>query len=289
MNMLRVIEKSKIWFSISILVIAIGMISLVVNGLNYGIDFKGGTLISIEIGKTFDKEKEIDPIIQKYDKDAVTNIANETQIEIRGNNITEEQASDLFNEVKEKFNLEDTALLSQSKVGPSIGKELKQKAVKSLLIATLAMLIYIGIRFEFTFGVAAIVALLHDVLITLSVYAIFKVPINSPFIAAMLAILGYSINDTIVIFDRIRENRRKMRGKSINDLTNLSVTQTLTRSINTVVTTLFTIAAVYIFVPAIREFSFPLIVGILSGAYSSIFIASPVWVLMKKRTKKANA
>ncbi|MCY6353924.1 protein translocase subunit SecF [Clostridium sp. ZS2-4] len=289
--MFKIIEKTKIWFAISLTIIIIGMGVLSVRGLNYGIDFKGGTIVTIEMGKDFNqnKKEEVDKIIKKYDPNAATNIANQTQLDIKSNTLTSETISKVFNEIKEKYKLKDKALISQSNVGPSIGKELKDKAVKAFIIATIAMLIYIGIRFEFRFGIAAIVALVHDILITLSVYAIFQVPVNSPFIAAILTILGYSINDTIVIFDRIRENTRKMRGRSISEITNASITQTLTRSINTVVTTLFTIVAVYAFVPSVREFTFPLIVGIVSGAYSSIFIASPVWVILKNKSKKKAA
>ncbi|EGO86384.1 preprotein translocase subunit SecF, partial [Clostridium botulinum C str. Stockholm] len=178
--------------------------------------------------------------------------------------------------------LKDKALISQNKVGPSVGNELKKKSLGALIIATIAMLIYIGFRFEIKFGIAAILGLVHDILITLGVYAITQIPVNTPFIAAMLTIVGYSINDTIVIFDRIRENKRKLRGRDMVEIVNLSITQTMSRSINTVLTTLFTIVAVYVFVPAVRDFTFPLIIGIVCGAYSSIFISSPIWILLRK-------
>ena len=148
------------------------------------------------------------------------------------------------------------------------------------------MLIYIAIRFEFNFGIAAIVALVHDVLITLAFYAIFDIPVNSSFIAAMLTIIGYSINDTIVVFDRIREDRHNMRRNTSTEIANASINKTLSRSINTSLTTLIIIGAVNIFVPTVREFSLPLLIGIAAGAYSSIFIASPIWVLLQKRNKK---
>ncbi|WP_305085942.1 protein translocase subunit SecF, partial [uncultured Clostridium sp.] len=156
----------------------------------------------------------------------------------------------------------------------------------SVLVACIAMLFYIAIRFEFNFGVAAIVALVHDVLITLAFYAIFNIPVNNSFIAAMLTIVGYSINDTIVIFDRIRENRHSMRRSTPAEIANTSINKTLARSINTSLTTLIIIGAVNIFVPTVREFSLPLLIGIAAGAYSSIFIASPVWVLLQKRNPK---
>ncbi|MGL5243729.1 MAG: protein translocase subunit SecF, partial [Sarcina sp.] len=156
----------------------------------------------------------------------------------------------------------------------------------ALGIAVMFMLIYVAIRFEVDFGIAAIVALAHDILITLSIFAIFQITVNTPFIAAILTIVGYSINDTIVIFDRIRENRKKMRSASYVEVADKSITQTMTRSINTTLTTLITIVAVYIFVPTVRDFAFPLIIGIACGAYSSIFIASPVWCFLKNRKSK---
>lgn len=285
--MLKIVEKTKVWFAISIITIVVGMIALGVKGLNYGIDFQGGTVVTIEMGKNFNQQvkEEADTIIKKYDSQALTYIANETQLEIKSNNLNGDSISKMFNELKGKYKLEEKALLSQNNVGPSVGNELKKKTVNALLVATAAMLIYVGFRFEIKFGISAILALVHDVLVTIGVYAIFQIPVNSPFIAAMLTIIGYSINDTIVIFDRIRENRKKMRGKNITEIVNTSVTQTMSRSINTSLTTLITIVAVYIFVPSVREFAFPLIIGIVSGAYSSIFVASPIWVLLKKYEK----
>lgn len=289
--MLKIIERTKIWFSISIIIILIGMTFLVTKGLNFGIDFNGGTIVTIEMGKDFNQKQkeEADKIIHKYDANATSYIANTTQLDIKSNSLTSDSINKIFSELKTKYKLEEKSLISQTNVGPSIGNELKTKAVKALLFATVAMLIYIGIRFEIKFGIAAILALIHDILITLSVYAIFDIPVNSPFIAAILTIVGYSINDTIVIFDRIRENTKKMRGKDVGEIANISVNQTMSRSINTVLTTLFTIIAVYVFVPAVRDFTFPLIIGILSGAFSSIFIASPIWVILKKTKKKAVA
>lgn len=286
--MLKIIEKTKLWFGISLLIIVVGLGFLVTKGLNFGIDFRGGTQVVIDMGKDFEKA-EIDGIVSKYANDAVTNKVENTQLEVKSNNLDSEKISSMFKEIKEKYSLEDKALVSQDEIGQSVGKELTNKAIIALLVANVAMLIYVAIRFEFKFGLAAILALVHDILITISVYAIFNVPVNSPFIAAILTIVGYSINDTIVIFDRIRENGKTMRRVNSTELANVSITQTMSRSINTVLTTLITITAVYVFVPTVREFAFPLIIGILSGAYSSIFIASPLWVIFKNRTSKARA
>lgn len=195
----------------------------------------------------------------------------------------------MVSEVKQKFNLkEKNSLTSQESIGASVTSEARRKALIAVIIASLAMLLYVGIRFEFKFGIAAIIALIHDVLITLGVYAVFQIPVGSNLIAAILTIIGYSINDTIVVFDRIRENQRKMR-KSPQEIADISITQTMARSINTVLTTLFTIVAVNIFVPAVRDFAIPLIIGIISGCYSSIFIASPLWVIFKNMGKKTAA
>lgn len=284
--MIKIIEKTKIWFTISLLVILIGFSFVLFKGLNYGIDFKGGTLINVNMNKEFEKDK-VNSILDKYAKGKYsTKIANEgkeIEIIVQADVLNEEKTNELVDEIKKEFSLDDNAILDKETIGGTIGKELKSKTFLALIVANLAMLVYIGIRFEFNFGAAAIIAVVHDVLVTIGVYGILGIPVNSPFIAAILTIVGYSINDTIVIFDRIRENSKKMRKASAAEIANASINQTLSRSINTSLTTLFTITAVYIFVPTIREFSFPLIVGIATGAYSSIFIASPIWVMLKKR------
>jgi preprotein translocase SecF subunit len=191
---------------------------------------------------------------------------------------------------KDKYGLENTDLVNQQKFGPSIGKEIQGKAFLSVIIASLCMLAYITLRFELFFGLAAVAALIHDVLIGVAVYAILNIPINSSFIAAMLTIVGYSINDTIVVFDRIRENIKTTRKSKFEDIIDMSISQTIIRSVNTSVTTLFAITSLYIFgVEAIKDFALPLIIGVVAGTYSSIFIASPIWYLLKiKKEGKIN-
>jgi len=288
--MLKIVEKTKLWFAMSLFIIVIGMGFMVTRGLNLGIDFKGGTILSIKMNQAFVKT-DVDKIIDKYAKgeylSKTVDQGKDLEITMKSDALTAEQTGTMVKEIKTQF--KSSELISQDTIGAAIGNELKSKAIIGLIIAVICMLGYIAVRFEFRFGIAAIVALLHDVLITLGVYAVFQIPVNATFIAAILTIIGYSINDTIVIFDRIRENQKNMRKSSIEDITNTSVTQTMARSINTVATTLFTIVAVYVFVPSIRELSFPLIIGILVGCYSSIFIASPVWVLLKKRNSKATS
>ncbi|MCM1992581.1 protein translocase subunit SecF [Oceanirhabdus seepicola] len=291
--MLKIVEKSKIWFSISIAIIAVGLFFMFTNGLNFGIDFKGGTVVKVDFQKEMsqDDKTEIETIISKYCDvdDTEIRVVNKTEVELsfKADAIEKESIGALHKEIKDKFELKDDYVLSESNKGASISKELTRTAWIAVVVATIAMLIYITFRFEFTFGVAAVIALLHDILITLSIYAIFDVKINTPFIAAMLTILGYSINDTIVVFDRVRENKNKNRKLPLNELANNSIRQTISRSINTSISTLITIIILFILVPSIREFTLPLIVGVVSGSYSSIFIASPAWVMISKKFKKA--
>lgn len=282
---MNIVKKYKLWFSISILIILVGICLFFYRGINIGIDFVGGTTVSIEIGKEFDKS-DVDQILNKYSGDALSKKVNETQIEIRGKDLPVNKVKEFFVELKEKYDLDDSALLSQNEIGESVGKELTNRALIALFIATICMLIYIIVRFELFFGIAAVIALVHDVLITLTAYSIFYVPINSPFIASILTIVGYSINDTIVIFDRIRENKKVYANKSNEFIADLSLKQSFSRCINTSLTTIVIILSVYVFVPSVREFSFPILVGMISGTYSSLFIATPIWMLLGSRKVK---
>ncbi len=281
-------KHRKLWFTISGALIAIGLIFAIINGgLNFGIDFTGGTSIQANMGKDFSIE-DVRAIIEPLDKEAVITYAgNDNEMALVKTKVafTVEQQGQVVQSFKDKFNLEQTNIQFET-IGPTIGNELKRQAVLALLLANLGILIYVSFRFEWKFGVAAIVALIHDVAMMLVVYAVLQIPVNVSFIAAILTIVGYSINDTIVVFDRIRENKKLAKRVDPYKLVNESTSQTMARSINTSLTTLITILALYILgVPAIRDFALPLIVGILSGTYSSIFIASPMWVFLKERIK----
>ncbi|AGX43840.1 protein translocase subunit SecF [Clostridium saccharobutylicum] len=282
--MFKIIEKSKILISISLIVILIGIGFICFRGLNFGIDFKGGTEVSIKLNDSINKE-DVDTIVKSYANDANTNISDSYEYEIKSADLDSNKVSSIMNDLKGKYSLEDSALISQNEIGASVGKELTKNSLLALFAAFIVMLIYIAIRFEFKFGVAALIATIHDILITVSVYAIFNIPVNTPFIAAVLTIVGYSMNDTIVIFDRIRENTKIMRRADPTEVANTSLTETMSRSIYTSLSTLMTIIAMDILVPSVRQFTIPLIVGIIAGAYSSIFIASPVWVYLKDRIK----
>lgn len=286
--MLKIIEKSKIWLSISLIILLIGLGCGIFKGLNLGIDFKGGTQVSIQLNENINKE-EVDAIVKEIAPDANTTISNDYEYEIKSADLDSEKLASIMDKLEEDYSLDDSALKSQEEIGAAIGKELTRNSLLAILAASAVMLVYVAIRFEFTFGVAAILATLHDVLVTVSVYAIFGIPVNTPFIAAILTIVGYSMNDTIVIFDRIRENSKKMRRANPTEIADTSITETMRRSIFTSLSTLVTIIAINILVPSVREFTIPLMVGIVCGAYSSICVASPIWVFLKSKTSGKKA
>lgn len=286
---LKIIKNYKINFSISLAIILIGLALAGMRGFNYGIDFTGGTLIEINLNK-YVATQEIKEITDAFDPNTQINYIGEDKDGIQlktTEDLNNEKRTELFEEFAGKYDLTSKDLVKSEQFGPAIGKEIKTKALISVIIATLAMLVYISLRFKWDFGVAAIIALIHDVFIVVAVYSIFQIPLNSPFVAAMLTVVGYSINDTIVVFDRIRENMRGAKRDSHEEVADLSINQTLSRSINTSLTTLLAIIALYVMgVASIREFTLPLIAGISVGVYSSIFIASPIWVLINRKVRK---
>lgn len=285
---MNIVQNRKIWFSISGVILIVGLVLGLIRGVNVGIDFTGGTLMEIELHK-YIPTKEIREITDKYDKGANISMlgTDKTTVQIRMNeDFNNEERKEIFAEFQAKYDLNEEDLLRADQFGPSVGKEITKKALLAIVISVIGMLVYITFRFEFSFAISAIIALTHDVLIVLSMYSILQVPINSSFVAAVLTILGYSINDTIVIFDRIRENSKFTKKIDYVKIANESIAQSLTRSINTSLTTLITLLALYILgVEQIREFALPLIVGVVAGTYSSIFIASPLWVMIKQSRK----
>lgn len=287
MKTLKIVEKSKIWFIISIILIVISIGSLAVRGLNFGIDFQGGTIITINLHTEFNTD-DVRAITDSYDEAAEITYSGDSRENVvisTKESLDQNQRQEIFNQFKEKYSLDDSDLISANQVSGTISSETTRNAVLASAVAIVLMLIYITFRFEFLFGVSAIIALLHDIIVVIGVYALFQIQVNSPFIAAILTILGYSINDTIVVFDRIRENEGKMGTRDINNLVNSSITQTMKRSLFTVITTLLAVLALFILGPdSIKEFTLPLIVGIACGCYSSIFVASPLWVLFQNKT-----
>lgn len=223
--------------------------------------------------------------------DAVANVKASSVVKsedgfvIKTNELDAKQASDVKQALADKFGA--IKVISEDKVSATVGSELLGSSLQALLIAAVLMLIYISFRFELLSGLSAVLALVHDVLVMLSMYAIFRLPVNTSFIAAMLTIIGYSINATIVIFDRVRENTKYLKKETFSNIVNTSIWQSMGRSVNTSVTTLITIVMVYILgVTSVREFALPIIIGIVCGTYSSIFLAGSFWCLL--RGKKAD-
>ena len=262
---------------------------MVVKGFNFGIDFTGGTIIELR----FDDKVGIGQVREvmkgyKLDNSMIQLSGDESSateardVMIRTVDLEENDRKAIMASLKEK--LGNYAVLREEKVGATMGAELLMNAAMATLLSWLLIVAYVSFRFEFRFGIAAVLALVHDVLVVLGVFSILQKQVDSSFVAALLTIVGYSINDTIVIFDRIRENLRLhfRRGGDIVELANRSIYQTLTRSLYTVLTVLFTTFALYWFGgDTTKDFSFALLVGFFSGCYSSIFVASPLWVTLR--------
>lgn len=282
------IKNRKKFYAISACVLIVGLGFGVFKGFNYGIDFTGGTMIQMEMGKKVDID-EVKNVIKDYDLDPTIVYAGEgnTQIIIRTiKDLDSSKREEIEHKIMHKYNLnEEKSILASEQFGPTVGKDLRRNAFKSIIIAGLCMLIYIRFRFKtWKYGVAAISGLAHDVLITLALYAIFGFSINNPFIAGILTVVGYSINDTIVVFDRIRENARFFKRKQNAELIDSSINQTLSRSIMTSVTTLIVMVPLFILSNhEIRQFLIPLMIGVLVGTYSSIFLCSPVFYELTKK------
>jgi preprotein translocase SecF subunit len=284
------VGKRKYAFIFSTVLIIAGIISLVTNGLNLGIDFTGGTIIHVNIGQEFTLEEIRDALapmglegssLQKVGVEGLGE-GEKQELLIKTGTLTGEQQDEVFTALSGRYNLTEDNLLRVENVGSLIGNELKRQAWLALIIASLGMVIYITIRFEYRFAIAAIGALLHDAMIVLAFFSIFRLEINSPFIAAILTILGYSINDTIVIFDRIRENMKSRRKENLAEVVDTSIRQSLRRSINTSATTLLVLITLFAFGGmTLRPFISALLIGITFGTYSSIFIASPLWMAWK--------
>ncbi|SFH46817.1 protein translocase subunit secF [Tindallia magadiensis] len=285
---MEIIHRKKIWFSISAMIMLVAILFIAFAGVNTGIDFTGGTIMEFDFNQQVEVS-DIRQITDTFDTDASINFigSGQEQVQIRTIiDMNHQERMKVFSMLQETYDIIEDDFIRAEQFGPSIGKEIQNRAYLSILIASIGMLIYITLRFELSFGLAAIAALLHDILIVVAIFIIFQIPINSPFVAAMLTVLGYSINDTIVVFDRIRENRKIMKKYDYVSLTTESIRQTVRRSLYTSATTLITIIALYILgVPMIKDFALPLIAGIISGTYSSIFIASPIWVMLKERSK----
>jgi len=283
------IKYRKIFYIVSLAIIVIGLGTTAVRGFNYGIDFTGGTMLQLDMGKTV-SVAQVEKVLSSNDIDANVVHAgkNNTEVIIKTTQSLDNEARQVvLKDMYDEFGITAEDVIAADQFSASVGDLLKQNAVKSVLIAMVAMLIYIIVRFEWKFGVASLVALFHDILIMVSVYGFFQIPINNPFIAGILIIVGYSINDTIVVFDRVRENLKFMKKTKIEELLDKSINQTLVRSLMTSATTVIAIIPLYVMGGAtLRDFTLPLIIGIISGAASSIVIASPIYYELTMLTSK---
>lgn len=288
---LHIIRNIKYYLSVSIVLVVLSIVVLFAKGLNYGIDFTGGNLFQLkyndkkitltEINENLDKLSEKLPQVNSNSRKV--QISEDGTVILRVPELKEEDKKEVLNSLQElgAFNLD-----KEDKVGASIGDDLKKSAIYSLGIGAILIVLYITLRFEFSFAIGGILSLLHDIIIAVGFIALMGYEVDTPFIAAILTILGYSINDTIVIYDRIRENlkRRHTKNWTLEDCMDESVNQTAIRSLNTSITTLFSVIALLIFGGAsLKTFIMTLLIGILAGTYSSIFIATPIVYLLNKR------
>ncbi|MEI7884559.1 MAG: protein translocase subunit SecF [Clostridia bacterium] len=271
-------KHRKLWYVISSIVIIAGIISMLIpgRGLNLGIDFKGGTLINLEFAQTV-KIADVRTVLDSAKISAQLNEAGAKGMLIRVPVMTEAENTALISKLGTE--LGDFTVKSNENVSAIVGKELTNKAILAVIIASLLMAIYITFRFEFLFGISAVLSLLHDVLIMIGLFSIFQWEVNSTFIAAMLTIIGYSINDTIVNFDRIRENRGYQKKESDAEVVDKSINQCLVRSITTAATVWIALVCLLAFGgESIKMFTLAMLIGTVAGAYSSIFVAAPLWL-----------
>lgn len=301
-NPIKVVEKKRTWFSISIIIVVIGFVMMPVhmgtNGsaLNYDIEFVGGTstLVSVGENKGYDTPEALQDDVKDLVVEATNdqtpqfqNVAGKDQFIIKTATLGTEERLALQKALIAQYEITSDEIESES-ISATISTEMRRDAILAVLVAAICILLYVTFRFhDFWFGLSAVIALVHDIFIVFAVYSVANVPINNSFIAAMLTIVGYSINDTIVVFDRMRENMGMDKKYSPAQLVDNSISQTLSRSIYTSLTTFVMVFILYILgVQSIREFALPLMVGILSGTYSSIFIASPIWYIFRTRQDK---
>jgi len=291
---MKIVENRKKFFAASLIVIIIGFAAMIFNAqagrgaFQYDVEFTGGTSFDLDLGQEY-KQEDLQKIITDVtgqDSPQIQQVIGTNEVTVKIQSIDSATRETLTNAILEAY---PNAVMGEvNDVSGTVSHEMQTAAIKATLIAAVAMLLYISLRFhDFRAGGSAIIALLHDVLIVLTAYAVFRIPVNNTFIVVLLTILGYSINATIVIFDRIRENKSAFHANQTAEKINKSISQTLARSINTSLTTFFTVGAIYVLgVPALKEFALPMMIGILAGAYSSVCISSSVWyVLLPKHEK----
>lgn len=289
-----IIGKRKIWYAISSLLIIASLFFMVTRGFNMGIDFTGGTIMDLRFEKAVNIN-DVRAVLNEYNlSNSTIQLSGESSsstesenVMIRTVDLEEQERKEVMAGLTDKLGAYQ--VLREEKVGATMGTELIMNAIYATIISWLLIIAYVSYRFEFKFGISAVLGLAHNVIIVLGAFALTQRQIDSSFVAALLTIIGYSINDTIVIFDRIRENLKLHFRKNgdIVELVNTSIYQTMTRSIYTVSTVLFTTFALYFFGgDTTKDFAFALLIGFFCGAYTSIFIASPLWVTFRRYSDK---
>ena len=295
---MKIVKYRKIYMAISIVVILIGFAAMIFNSVkgngafNYDIQFTGGTSIQVDLG-TEVTDDEVSQIVQDVTGEAPAQIQSleGTSKIIKTKSLDMETRNAVQDALKEKYGIENDSFTIQD-VSGTISAEMKKNSVLSIVISCVCMLIYVSLRFkDFNIGASAVLALCHDALIVTGSYALLRIPFNNNYIAVVLTILGYSINATIVIFDRLRENRKIIGRNNFEELVDTAVTQTLTRSIFTSLTVFFTVVCLCIWgVDSIKQFALPIAVGVVAGAYSSVFISGNIWYVMaSSKFKKKQA
>ena len=291
---MKIVENRKKFFAASLIVIIIGFAAMIFNAqagrgaFQYDVEFTGGTSFDLDLGQEY-KQEDLQKIITDVtgqDSPQIQQVIGTNEVTVKIQSIDSATRETLTNAIFEAY---PNAVMGEvNDVSGTVSHEMQTAAIKATLIAAVAMLLYISLRFhDFRAGGSAIIALLHDVLIVLTAYAVFRIPVNNTFIVVLLTILGYSINATIVIFDRIRENKSAFHANQTAEKINKSISQTLARSINTSLTTFLTVGAIYVLgVPALKEFALPMMIGILAGAYSSVCISGSVWYVLLPQHEK---
>ena len=291
---MKIVENRKKFFAASLIVIIIGFAAMIFNAqagrgaFQYDVEFTGGTSFDLDLGQDYEQEdlQKIITDVTGKDSPQVQQVIGTNEVTVKIQSIDSATRETLTNAILEAY---PNAVMGEvNDVSGTVSHEMQTAAIKATLIAAVAMLLYISLRFhDFRAGGSAIIALLHDVLIVLTAYAVFRIPVNNTFIVVLLTILGYSINATIVIFDRIRENKSAFHANQTAEKINKSISQTLARSINTSLTTFFTVGAIYVLgVPALKEFALPMMIGILAGAYSSVCISGSIWYVLLPKNEK---
>ncbi len=273
------LSRAKIFFAISGIFVILSIVLIFTKGFNYGIDFAGGTLVQAKFEKAPELTKIRNAVGQEVGEVVIQNFGNDREVLIRV-----EKASGNLQEISDNirltltdtFGTEAFDIVRVEQVGPQVGAQLKNKATLAIVYALIGILIYVSLRFEFTYSVAAVIAIFHDVLITLGIFSFLGMEINLPIVAAALTIVGYSLNDTIVVFDRIREKLKAASDKAVlKDIMNKSINETLSRTLLTSGTTLLAVLSLYLFGgEVIKGFAFALLIGVIIGTYSSIGVAT---------------